>query len=232
MNDLSPDDVTMGSHRQVWWQCQNGHIFLSTVKHRTGGTNCPYCSNQKACLDNCLATVRPDLAAEWHPTKNGKLGPADVLPNSVRKVWWLCPAGHEYECKPNHRYGNHGCPKCDESLGEKAVAAELGRRGIPFRQEVRFDSCRNKRCLPFDFGFYCGEKLGVIEFQGQQHYQPVSFGGADNAAEILQSTQKRDRIKRDWCKAHNIPLLEIPYTDLDKVPILIDHFLLFYFQGS
>lgn len=57
----------------------------------------------------------PELAAQWHPTKNGSLRPRDLTYGSGRKVWWKCPAGpgHEWEASPNNRTsGRSGCPYC------------------------------------------------------------------------------------------------------------------------
>jgi hypothetical protein len=39
----------------------------------------------------------PEVANEWHPTKNGELTPNDLTRASSKKVWWLCPKGHSYE---------------------------------------------------------------------------------------------------------------------------------------
>ncbi|HSN23256.1 MAG TPA: zinc-ribbon domain-containing protein, partial [Methylomicrobium sp.] len=44
-----------------------------------------------------LYVLRPDLAKEWHPTKNGNLGPKDVTPGSAKKIWWLCEKGHWWQ---------------------------------------------------------------------------------------------------------------------------------------
>jgi len=46
---------------------------------------------------NCLATVKPELTKEWHPTKNGSLTPYDVVIFSNKKVWWKCPEGDDHE---------------------------------------------------------------------------------------------------------------------------------------
>ena len=38
---------------------------------------------------NDLATLYPELAKEWHPTKNGVLTPNNIACGSNKKVWWL-----------------------------------------------------------------------------------------------------------------------------------------------
>jgi hypothetical protein len=60
-----------------------------------------------------LLTACPDLAAEWHPTRNGALSPAEVSAGSGRKVWWRCQAGHEWAATVANRTGRgSGCPFC------------------------------------------------------------------------------------------------------------------------
>ena len=40
---------------------------------------------------NDLETLYPEIAKEWHPTKNGSLTPRDVTASSKKKVWWFLP---------------------------------------------------------------------------------------------------------------------------------------------
>lgn len=91
---LTPESVTAHSNKKVFWICKNGHGFSMTLANRSCGSGCPYCSGNRVCLDNCLATLYPLLAKEWHPTKNGKLTPYDVTPFSGTKAWWFCDKGH------------------------------------------------------------------------------------------------------------------------------------------
>jgi DNA-directed RNA polymerase subunit RPC12/RpoP len=111
--DLTPDDVLCGTHREVWWQCTKGHEWKATVHHRTHGTNCPYCSNKKVLVGfNDLATTNPRLAKEWHPIKNGKLTPLDIVEGSNKRVWWQCEKGHEWIATVVSRTNGIGCPYC------------------------------------------------------------------------------------------------------------------------
>jgi predicted Zn-ribbon and HTH transcriptional regulator len=63
---------------------------------------------------NDLATKNPELASEWHPTKNKNLTPSDVMPSSNKKVWWLCKkCGYEWQATINNRSNKKSaCPKC------------------------------------------------------------------------------------------------------------------------
>jgi hypothetical protein len=115
---LTPDKVTPGSDRKVWWICERGHEWHASIGSRTRGSGCPYCesahSGRRASKTHNLAVKYPQIAKEWHPTRNGDLTPFDVTPgSSTRKVWWKCSEGHEWMETPNHRTGmNTGCPFC------------------------------------------------------------------------------------------------------------------------
>ncbi len=118
--DLTPGDVLPGSTKMAWWRCELGHEWGAPVSRRTNGYGCPYCSNRKVLPGfNDLATRNPELAAEWHPTKNGDLTPHDVTPGSSRKVWWRCGKGHEWCTTVDKRTNGCGCPYCS---GRKAVS--------------------------------------------------------------------------------------------------------------
>ena len=112
--NLKPDMFPVGSHMKVWWRCSEGHEWEAAIKTRAKGIGCPYCAGQRAVSGvNDLETVFPDMAAEWHPTKNGDLKPSDVMSKSNKKIWWLGICGHEWEARVNARTARKtGCPYC------------------------------------------------------------------------------------------------------------------------
>ena len=114
--DLTPENITHGSHKKVWWLCNKGHSHYSTVSNRTSknATGCPECSGNKVGEDNNLLALFPEVAKEWHPTKNSSFTPSQVSYGSEKKVWWLCPKGHTYDSQVNHRTrkDSRGCPYC------------------------------------------------------------------------------------------------------------------------
>ena len=94
-----PEDFTTGSSKKVWWKCDKGddHEWEASVNNRTFGQGCPVCSGNKVVISNCLATKYSKLAKQWHPTKNGKITPFDVTPNSNKKVWWKCDKDDDHD---------------------------------------------------------------------------------------------------------------------------------------
>ena len=110
---IKPSDVTIGSERKVWWQCENGHEWKAIISNRAKGVGCPYCCGRIPIVGiSDLATTMPELAAEWHPTKNGDLLPKDVSAGAERKVWWICAEGHEWQAYVGNRTRGTGCPIC------------------------------------------------------------------------------------------------------------------------
>lgn len=112
---LTPEEVTPGCNKKVWWRCEKGHEWEAPVKDRTVlGSNCPYCANKLIIAGvNDLASRYPALAAQWDREKNGDLLPEQVAPGSNRKVWWRCAEGHEWQAFIRSRTGqDSGCPYC------------------------------------------------------------------------------------------------------------------------
>ena len=107
---LTPKDVAANSRMKVWWRCSNGHEWQAAVFSRNRGAGCPYCSGRKVCDDNCLLTIRPDVAGQWHPTKNGDVTPKEVTVSSNRQVWWKCQRGHEWQAMVIRMTRGSGCP--------------------------------------------------------------------------------------------------------------------------
>jgi len=111
--ELAPQDVTAGSGRKAWWRCDRGHAWEAAVRNRASGSGCTVCTGKQVLAGiNDLATVRPDLAAQWHPDRNGELAPQDVTVGSNRKVWWRCDRGHAWKATVARRAGGRGCPVC------------------------------------------------------------------------------------------------------------------------
>ena len=117
--DLKPQNFTVSSQRKVWWRCQIGHNWQSTIANRSSGYGCPYCANQKVLKGyNDLQTANPTLAKEWSYKQNGKLLPDNFTANSHKKVWWICHNGHEWQATIKNRNYGYGCPYC---AGQKVL---------------------------------------------------------------------------------------------------------------
>lgn len=93
---LTPDKITFGSNKRVWWKGACGHEWETSVKARSKGEKCPICSGARVIEGiNDLATLKPLLAQEW--SKKNKLKPTEVSVASHKKIIWKCKHGHEWE---------------------------------------------------------------------------------------------------------------------------------------
>ncbi len=111
---LTPDDVSYGSNRKVWWKGVCGHEGQAAIKSRATGkqSGCPYCSGNRVLAGfNDLETRFPNVAAEWSE-RNAPLLPSQVLAFTNRKVWWKGKCGHEWNALVSDRSSGHGCPYC------------------------------------------------------------------------------------------------------------------------
>jgi hypothetical protein len=138
---LTPDTVSAGSGRMIWWRCAEGpdHVWRAKPNNRTRGSGCPFCANKKVSSTNHLGACFPRIAAEWHPKRNGRTTPREVLAASSRVAWWQCAETLEHEWRASIRDRTRDqttCPFCsgrrvsaDGSLagGYPDVAAEWHR---------------------------------------------------------------------------------------------------------
>lgn len=107
-----PSQVSCGSNRRAWWRCSKGHEWEAVIYSRVSGRGCPYCAGKKAGQGVSLADQHPELLSEWHHQMNGDLDPFSVTSGAHRKVWWVCPHGHEWQTAVKTRVAGHGCPVC------------------------------------------------------------------------------------------------------------------------
>lgn len=93
----------------------------------------------------------------------------------------------------------------------------LTQKNIPFKREYKFEDCKDKQSLPFDFAIFnsVGELIGLIELNGSLHYSTSGTGW--NTPKRLLYQQKHDYIKRLFCEKNNIPFLVIPYQYFDNI---------------
>lgn len=144
---LTPEQVTAGSHRKVWWRCAAGHEWQAEVKSRANGSGCPYCANRSVQrLENDFATTHPMLAAQWDRELNGPLQPTDLVAGSHRRVWWRCQKGHVWKSPVAVRTGKGaGCPVC---AGKVVVPGENDLATIFPAVAARWDWEKNESLTP------------------------------------------------------------------------------------
>ncbi|AUS02828.1 hypothetical protein NVP2275O_247 [Vibrio phage 2.275.O._10N.286.54.E11] len=142
--------------------------------------------------------------------------------NGKSRVKLICNEGHKFESCPEDIKRDVRCSVCYMPKGEREVLAYLEKNNIEYRTQQTFDDCVYRSKLRFDFSIIINGEMRLIEYNGEQHYH--CRGLFDNE-EAFKIQQIKDNIKRDYCKKHNIPLLEIKYTEFRNINLILEGFI-------
>lgn len=151
------------------------------------------------------------------------LNPEDYVDMYTPLLFKCSECGEQFTTTPKN-YIKRNFTRCENcrnySKGEEKIADILNKHNIPYERQKKYDDCRDKRKLPFDF--YVQEYNCLIEFQGKQHYVPIKNWGGQEKLEYI---QKHDSIKYNYAISHGIDILIINYLDQNNIEqILINKF--------
>jgi very-short-patch-repair endonuclease len=180
------------------------------------GHGCPSCSGNKKM--NNIEFI--NVANKVH-NKNYIYDFIDYK-NMHSKVKIVCPKHGDFLQMAQTHIKGAGCPKCNQSKGEKMIEIFLNDNDINYIPQKKFDDCKHINHLIFDF--YLPDYNICIEFNGIQHYFVVDVFGGEESLEI---TKKRDRIKEEYCKSKGIKLIIIrqdkKHIDIKDIQIQINN---------
>jgi very-short-patch-repair endonuclease len=194
----SYDKVTYtNSSTKVDIICSKHGVFKQTPSHHLSGRGCNKCGNNIKSYDYF---INESISKHGNHYDYSLVNFIDTK----TKIKILCPVHGEFKQTPNHHYNGAGCPICRESKGEREIRNILLENGFIFKSQHRFNDCRDKKPLPFDF--YLPELNLCIEYDGEQHYQIKDiWGGKDG----LLDRQNKDFIKTKYCVLKKITLIRI-----------------------
>lgn len=192
---LTPNMITYGSTKRLWWVCGNGHEWQATANNRSTGYGCPFCSGRKPISGvTDLKTVRPDLALEWNYERNLPLTVNEVSVGSKKQVWWRCKNGHEWKAAVYSRNEGNGCPIC-----AKRSHSSLPEQAIYYYIKIHFSDALNSFVIPktrMELDIFIPSLSVGIEYDGAAwHNNPT----------VLAREQK----KYNLCISNNIKLIRI-----------------------
>lgn len=130
--NLTPQEVSANSGRDVWWLCPDGHPFQSRIQNRTKKPDptCPGDTGRLLCPGkNDLATKHPDLVRDWDYQRN-TISPQQTVPGNT-KWWWTCSAGHTQHALTHNRKQSGGCTLCppEDRVAQPVRRFNRGRQG-------------------------------------------------------------------------------------------------------
>lgn len=202
------------SHTKVIVTCKKHGDFQTFPYRLLNGSGCPKCKSEKAHIKLSKSTSKfIEDAIRMH----GDLYDYSLCNyyNNTTKVKVICREHGVFEIRAGEHLNGGGCPLCKESLGETRIRLYLEKQQIPFVRQYTITYKDNN----YRADFYVPSKKIMIEYNGKQHYKPVSlFGGA----KAFHKQQQRDKNIRDFCKENSIKLLEIPYLQYNIIEQTLD----------
>jgi hypothetical protein len=208
---LMPDMVFSSSRKRVWWQCSKNHQWQATIRYRKSESNCPYCVGQIVLSRNCLKNKNPDLAAQWHPTKNAPLTAADVMTGTNQKVWWICKNNHQWQAQISSRNQGYGCPYCS---GRYAFANHNLKDNNP-SLAAQWHPTKNKPLTPADIKPGSTKKVWWLCRNNHQWQAAVSqrvkgtrcpYCAGRKVSKENSLLKRNPRLAREWDYGKNAPL--------------------------
>lgn len=159
-----------------------------------------------------LAESHPELAGQWHPTKNGSLVPSETI-KSAEKIWWKCPEGddHEWKTTISARTNNKtGCPFCSGNLPSKNYNFK-----VLYPELIKeWDFQKNIGISPENFTPGSGKKVWWICEKAEDHSWMASISNRVNNRGcpmcsnriVVKSnclTTTHPELSNQWCKEKN-----------------------------
>ena len=193
--------------------CDKGHEFNMNFDNFKQGQRCPICYLSSKKLD--YSYVKENIEIDGY-----KLLSKEYL-GGKNKLEMECPKGHKFNMRFDQFQQGKRCPHCNESKGEKKISEYLSSNNITYIAQYRYEDCKDKITLPFDF--YLPDYNTCIEYDGEQHFKPQDFAGKGEewATNNMLETQRRDRIKTQYCKNNNIKLIRISYLEFDNIESIL-----------
>lgn len=204
-------------HRSIIWECKCdcGNIHYVTSNNLNS-------NNVKTCgkSDCKYHTFYEDLTNKQF----GKLTP--LYPTTMKDgshMYWMCkcscgnPILKEVSSLALKRGDVQSCGCIKRSIGEMNIIKVLTENNIPFQEQVSFPDLKNKKPLRYDFGIYdknTNNLIRLIEFDGIQHFEEQNY-----FSNSLTEIKINDKIKNEYAKNNNIPLVRIPYTERDSITL-------------
>lgn len=207
-----------GSLEEVTLICRkHGPFKVGAGNHLHHGIGCRICNLGSRSTEEFIEDARKVHGDRYDYSKSVYVG-------IEKPIIVTCPKHGDFETTPHEHLRGGNCPKCSMSRGEERIELYLQRHNIKHKQweDIKTPLATGPKKL-FNVDFVLTDEKDnikiIIEYNGKQHYESVSYmGGDDNFA----AQQARDAALRRYCETEGIRLLEIPYTDFDRIEEILD----------
>lgn len=215
---LSKESDYIDAHHKLTFECKKHGIQKRTWNNIKKNINkecgfCPECGKENSIDSRRLKPDEVEIRIN-SVNQNILLNKNDYINNRTRNLKVLCGCCKKRIFVTNIEGYISGKNKCDycarqQSNGERYTKSILEKYDINYICQKRFDECKDKRTLPFDF--YLPEYNTCIEYDGEQHFKPI------RGKESFENTTSHDTIKNNYCNQNNIHLIRIPYWEFNNI---------------
>ena len=181
---------------------QCGNIYKVAPRYFIEGSRCPYCSGY-------MKKTTTQFKQEVFDLVGNEYTFLDSYANAYTKIRVKHnKCGTIYKVRPYSFLEGYRCPYCNSPKGEIIITKILNNLNINYEYQKTFSNLKDTQPLSYDF--FIPDQNILIEYQGIQHYQPVSHFGGKVKFKIQ---QERDKLKSDYAKDHDYNLIAVPYTE-------------------
>lgn len=218
VQQVNPDIEIIGEYTGMDTEvkCRNttcGHVYTASPRNLLRGTGCWECYGTKRKTTEEFIDEVEKLEEDY------EIIGSYINDNTKIAVEHLT-CGTEYQVTPRNFLSGRRCPFCKSSKGERYIEKVLIKYGVPFVREKGVLGLYSDRGRPLRFDFIT--PLGVIEYNGIQHYEPIEFFGG---VEGYKTLVKHDNRKKEFTEDKNIPLHIIHYKDYERIPEIIEYII-------
>jgi disulfide oxidoreductase YuzD len=192
---------------QIYCKKCKEYFYQLPSNHLNHNQGCPKCKGGIKCSNEKFVEKAKKVHGDKYDYSN------TVYLNAKEKIIIKCnTCGNVFEQEASSHLQGHGCSFCLNYKLEMEVKEILEKNNIKFEFQKRFEECRDK--LPLSFDFYLPEKNILIECQGEQHFQFIKYFHKSLMEFAIQL--KHDQIKKEFCLKNNITLLEVQNENIEK----------------
>ena len=199
--------------------CKIHGIFSITPNNHLRGKGCKQCAIIYRANNRRQSTQDIITKAQYTHGNRYDYSVLNYIHRDI-KIDIICKIHGIFKQHAKDHINGQGCPKCRISKGESKIMKILDSKNIKYDIQYKFNECKYKQKLPFDFYLY--DNNMCIEYDGEFHYKPARYSTNKKLMlEKLEQTQRRDNIKTQYCIDNNIKLLRIPYWEFNNIEIIL-----------
>lgn len=223
---VEPLEEYKGGHTKIRCRCKiHNREWSTTPGELYHGYGCPECYTER--IRKALSWSKDEFIERLEKV-NPDIEVLGEYINSQTGIECRCKkCGYVWYPTPNNLlYGKvTGCPKCQSySKGEDRIQEYLELNHIQYRIHKTYPDLLGVGGKRLSFDFYLPEHNLLVEYQGQQHEAPTTFGNMtiEESKKQFEIQQEHDKRKRNYAQEHEIELLEIWYYDYNNINKILD----------